>query len=44
MDQQKRSITTPREPLRGIDHATLALGGIGLVIFWVLLGLLWAES
>lgn len=44
MDKKNRSITTPREPLRTIDHTMLALGGAGLVIFWVLIGLLWAES
>lgn len=44
MDKQNRIITAPREPLRGIDHITLALGGIGLIIFWVLIGLLWVES
>lgn len=34
----------PRQPVRGLDHATLAIVGAGLVAFWCLLALWWIES
>lgn len=33
-----------REPVRGIDHVSLALTGAGLVAFWCLLAIWWLES
>lgn len=37
-------VGAPRQPLRGLDHVSLALAGAGLVAFWCLFALWWLES
>lgn len=37
-------VGAPRQPVRGLDHVMLALGGAGLVAFWCLAAIWWLES